>query len=324
MIVVKSFSSLTDAERFLAGENPVHNVGLLSPTSSKFYAVKSGRIPGIYTDWPSAQAQITGWTKPRHKCFATRIEAQRFLNEEESKSTEAFDGNAAEHDLSAIQDALVRPDETMFKPAATKRTKRAINGNTRNSKTGHVEYNESDYQPGTGPLPPGMEDGFDSNIFLDPETGQVMYKTEEQRQATKIQMVPGGQTDPIRIYTDGSALGNGGPGAFAGVGVYFGPGDPRYSCGRDSPRRELVTDMLHQERIGSASWRSTNQSTRRAHGDYTSPRGRPTESGRDHSNRQPIRDRLRDVVVCYLAKERVENRGRKSGREQRLDRKHSP
>jgi ribonuclease HI len=32
----------------------------------------------------------------------------------------------------------------------------------------------------------------------------------------------------LKIYTDGSSLGNGAKGATAGVGVYFGPRDPRY------------------------------------------------------------------------------------------------
>ena len=31
----------------------------------------------------------------------------------------------------------------------------------------------------------------------------------------------------IRVYTDGSSRGNGKQGAFAGVGVHFGDGDPR-------------------------------------------------------------------------------------------------
>lgn len=32
---------------------------------------------------------------------------------------------------------------------------------------------------------------------------------------------------PLRIYTDGSSLGNGKLGAVAGVGVFFGNNDPR-------------------------------------------------------------------------------------------------
>ena len=36
-------------------------------------------------------------------------------------------------------------------------------------------------------------------------------------------------TKPVIIYTDGSALNNGKAGARAGVGVFFGHNDPRYT-----------------------------------------------------------------------------------------------
>jgi ribonuclease HI len=51
----------------------------------------------------------------------------------------------------------------------------------------------------------------------------------------------------VVVYTDGSSRGNGSSGAAAGVGVYFGPGDPRFvsrvkpqrRCHADSPRRNI-------------------------------------------------------------------------------------
>ena len=89
------------------------------------------------------------------------------------------------------------------------------------------DFSEADFDPGTAPLPPGTEDGFDPNLILDPSTGQIVYKTPEQRQATRIRPVPLPQTEPLRIYTDGSSLGNGTGDANAGVGIYFGPGDVR-------------------------------------------------------------------------------------------------
>ncbi len=212
----KSFATLTDAERFLAGENPSQARGSVPP-SPKFYAVKHGRVPGIYTDWTSAQDQITGWTKPRHKCFATREEAQNFLGDEEEFI--GVDGNSS---LSAP--VFEGTDVT----SPTKKLKIASNGNTKWPKKGIVEYDEVNYDAGDAPLPHiSAEDGFDPNIILDPGTGQVVYKTPEQRRATKIQGGWGGQNEMLRIHTDGSALGNGTMGALAGVGVYFGPGDQR-------------------------------------------------------------------------------------------------
>ena len=187
--------------------------------------MKCGRIPGIYTDWPSAQQQITGWTKPRHKCFATRIEAQKFLDEEVQKGNENLE---ADHSIGSIPLTDYNPEsftEDLAKPSTLKKAKKGSGGNI---KTASLEYNERDYEAGMGPLPPGTEDGFDSNIILNPETGQVVYKTQLQRQAMKLEATGSSQTDVLRIHTDGSSLGNGTVGAFAGVGVYFGPGDERY------------------------------------------------------------------------------------------------
>ena len=227
ILLVKSFSSLADAERFLAGENPSHGGGSSSPPTTKFYAVKNGRHPGIYTDWPSAQEQITGWTKPKHRCFTTRVEAQRFLDGDEQKAFESSGASDADPLASVFYHASEPPTQTSVKPLVSKKAKRGVNGTSKATKPVEPEYNETDYEPGTGPLPPGAEDGFDPNIILDGVTGEVVYKTLEQRQATKPQAAGDAQTGIIRIHTDGSSLGNGKAGAFAGVGVYFGPGDSR-------------------------------------------------------------------------------------------------
>lgn len=217
-IAVKSFASLTDAERFVAGENPSSN-GSVDTVPTKYYAVKSGRNPGIYTDWQSVQEQITGWQKPRHRSFSTRSEAQRFLDEVVPTSPGSL---GLPIDFSTLFSSSTAA--TAAEPSAPKRVKKAA------PKAPRVEYDaakESTYDPGTGPLPSDAEDGFDPNILLDSETGKVVYKTQEQRQAMKS--VPGSSslTEPISIFTDGSSFGNGKAGAYAGVGVYFGPSDQR-------------------------------------------------------------------------------------------------
>jgi len=185
-------------------------------------------------DWPSAQEQITGWQKPKHRCFSTRTEAQRFLDDDNQKYDENPDSPPAS--MEGFFNSLApdsASDPTTQQPAQ-KKAKKLVNGN-KAGKLDIPEYNEVDYEAGTGPLPPGAEDGFDPNIMLDPETGEVVYKTQEQRQS--MRPAPKGATDtgPIRIHTDGSAIGNGTAGAFAGVGVYFGPGDSRYK----SSHREI-------------------------------------------------------------------------------------
>ena len=50
----------------------------------KFYAVKRGSVPGIYTSWPEAQPLVKGYQNARFKGFATMVEAEAFMNEPDS------------------------------------------------------------------------------------------------------------------------------------------------------------------------------------------------------------------------------------------------
>ena len=84
------------------------------------------------------------------------------------------------------------------------------------------------YELGTGSLPPGAEDGFDPNIKLGPD-GTIVQKTEEEKRKTKMMIRERDPPSMLRIYTDGSSLRNGQEGARAGIGVYFGPQDPKYA-----------------------------------------------------------------------------------------------
>lgn len=47
---------------------------------SKYYAVAVGRVPGIYTNWPEAQKQVMKFKNAKYKSFATKQEAEAFLN----------------------------------------------------------------------------------------------------------------------------------------------------------------------------------------------------------------------------------------------------
>lgn len=45
----------------------------------KYYAVKSGRTPGIYTSWDDCKAMVHGYPNAVYKSFKTREEAQGFI-----------------------------------------------------------------------------------------------------------------------------------------------------------------------------------------------------------------------------------------------------
>lgn len=50
----------------------------------KFYAVKQGRQPGIYTTWAECQRQTTGFKGAKFKGFVTRAEAQAYMDDQEA------------------------------------------------------------------------------------------------------------------------------------------------------------------------------------------------------------------------------------------------
>ena len=180
-------------------------------------------------DWQSAQEQITGWQKPKHRCFTSRTEAQRFLNEDTTKQQGFPITLQAENVPFFTSDplnSLEVPMESVLQPPGNTKSKKFLHGN-KEAKLADSEYSEEDYPPGTGPLPPGSVDGFDPNVVFDPDSGTVVYKTKEQRQTTKLAPTGESPIAPVRVHTDGSSLGNGTAGAFAGIGVYFGPGDLR-------------------------------------------------------------------------------------------------
>ena len=53
----------------------------------KYYAVRAGRTPGIYTSWDACKAQVDGFANASFKSFPTKEEAEAFLgnNTKENK-----------------------------------------------------------------------------------------------------------------------------------------------------------------------------------------------------------------------------------------------
>lgn len=47
----------------------------------KFYAVKKGRQPGIYTNWPEAQKQVQGFSGAQYKSFTSQEEAVVYMED---------------------------------------------------------------------------------------------------------------------------------------------------------------------------------------------------------------------------------------------------
>jgi len=204
---------LTEAQAFLKG---TESATAANAPPKKFYAVANGRIPGVYTDWASASAQIKGWTKPKHKSFPTRAEAESFVAEGPgSQDGTGIFPQSSPPPIQVDERALAEDAESASPVKKSKITKpkqimQVLTG------------------PGHDQLGPEAEDGFDTRILLDPQSGNLRYKTEQESSATKLMPNTEHHGDTLKIWTDGACMFNGKAGAsIAGVGVYFGPRDPR-------------------------------------------------------------------------------------------------
>ncbi|KAI9742473.1 MAG: hypothetical protein M1818_004007 [Claussenomyces sp. TS43310] len=200
--VFKSFLRQADAEAFVAGR--ISTTSSASPTVARFYGVACGRNPGVYTDWDAAQQQIAGWKGPKYKKFATRLEAEAFVKSggRVSKSATASarskaDAKATTQPMEDLED--VQDDES-------------------------VELHDEDAEEG-----PGKRTKRDSHGDSEFEQGTVEQDIVDLLSVTAEGMGSASAAihGALRIYTDGSSLGNGKVGAAAGVGVFFGNKDPR-------------------------------------------------------------------------------------------------
>ncbi|MCR5544856.1 MAG: ribonuclease H family protein [Lachnospiraceae bacterium] len=54
---------------------------------TKFYAVKVGSVPGIYTSWAEAEPLVKGFPNAKYKSFSTREEAETFMENVSVSST---------------------------------------------------------------------------------------------------------------------------------------------------------------------------------------------------------------------------------------------
>ncbi|KAI1614789.1 ribonuclease H-like domain-containing protein [Exophiala viscosa] len=205
--VFKAFQNLHEAQAWMDGKPLAENKS--NSTDQKYYAVQCGQIPGVYTDWTQAQAQIRGFRKPKHKKFNTRAEAEAFVAAGKKSS-----GSEPAQNIS--------PEEEIRRLIV----KNSAPGLQINGTYAPTDKDGNPYELGRRPLPPGAEDGYDPNVKLGPD-GTLVNRTEEEKRKTKMMVRERDAPGMLRIYTDGSSLRNGQAGARAGVGVFFGPQDPK-------------------------------------------------------------------------------------------------
>ena len=74
----------------------------------KFYAVRKGRKPGIYSTWSECEAQVKGFPKAEYKSFRQRTDAESYLQGNEVSNPQKKASS------SAVQSGWKDPDILLF------------------------------------------------------------------------------------------------------------------------------------------------------------------------------------------------------------------
>lgn len=70
---------------------------------AKYYAVKEGRVPGIYMSWGEAEPQVKGYSGASYKSFKTKKEAEEFINASTSSVTTKNEAPTVTKPLATIE-----------------------------------------------------------------------------------------------------------------------------------------------------------------------------------------------------------------------------
>lgn len=207
--------------------------------TEKFYAVRFGKSPGVYGTWAECQAQIVGFSgakctsrahplpppAPFDACEADRhLKDKSFLNFDDAEAfvagenpSTATDGTKQEkfYAVAIGRDPGIYTDWDVAAEAI--KGWKGPKYKKFDTRAEAVEYIRT----------------------YGNEAGQLSIKDESiepPAKKSRRSAANSSKTGTLHIYTDGSSLSNGRTDAVAGVGVFFGAGDPRYVhpkiCGR--------------------------------------------------------------------------------------------
>lgn len=185
----------------------------------RFYAVRAGRIPGVYTTWAECQNMINGFQGAVYKAFPSREEASLFAagkNPNPGSTPDRFYAVAVGNrpgiytEWTEAQAAYTGVKAPKYKKFDTREA----------AEEWMQTFVQGDFSFIHGGLK--SEDDEDED-----EDGGFPSKKKFK---AEIEVNLGGHdTSGLEeVYTDGSTLANGQDGAVAGVGVFFGDGDPRF------------------------------------------------------------------------------------------------
>ncbi|KAK0387978.1 hypothetical protein NLU13_4222 [Sarocladium strictum] len=188
-------------------------------TGPKYYAVKAGFVPGVYTNYADCQRQTAGFKGAIFRSFTSREDAEAFAaGKKVAAAPDAKDRFYAVAvglrpgiytDWSDVAPTIVGVKGPKYKRFSTRAE--AVNY--------ILEFGNKDAIDALG------EEG---KLAQRQAKMPKVNSTEDLLDDNELEEVDAQEDDGVlRIYTDGSSLANGKVGSRAGVGVWFGDGDRR-------------------------------------------------------------------------------------------------
>lgn len=77
----------------------------------KYYAVNSGRNPGIYTCWDDCKEQVTGFSGAKYKSFPMREQAENYMNSAFLSVTKEAEPTLSTENIAKIQQILLESSQ---------------------------------------------------------------------------------------------------------------------------------------------------------------------------------------------------------------------
>ncbi|KAK0615265.1 ribonuclease H-like domain-containing protein, partial [Bombardia bombarda] len=213
-----------------SGSQPAPKKRKLESGEQKYYAVRAGFKPGVYTSWNICQQQISGFKGAQFKSFLSYADASAFAEGHDPPSGATSDKPIRFYgvgvgrkpgvytDWSKAQEAIVGWKGPKYKKFETRSQAEAFvrqftMANTAGASSAAADGNDEDEER-------EEEEAEDSDDVVEVPPPAKQAKTTATATASKV-------VEMMVVYTDGSSRGNGKVGAAAGVGVYFGEGDMR-------------------------------------------------------------------------------------------------
>jgi len=224
-------------------------------SSKVFYGVASGRTKGIFLTWTECEKSVKDFPGAKFKKFTSEQEANDFCknpskgftkytqvqaqvqkktqapNESKSKYSEiTFDsGSESESDYNS---KITSKHKSIISQKKSVPTKSFIN--TREEEDtirANINFDTSDSEddkPTKTVSKIIVEDvDLDEKYTLEDIMKKLSKSNEKESTKNSVLSELGDFVPDIIVYTDGACIANGGPNAKAGIGIYFGPEDPR-------------------------------------------------------------------------------------------------